>query len=140
MDTVLYVIGLAFSGLVVGALARLALPGRDPMSIFQTMLVGVAGSLIAGLVTYYAFDRSEGPGFLLAFLCTLVLVFAVRKLRERQLGPSAHAGQGRFGGGAQGPFAGGSGMQVRFMPGCLIGSLLLSLGLTLLLNLLIRAF
>ena len=133
MDTVLYVIGLAFSGLVVGALARLALPGRDPMSIFQTMLVGVAGSLIAGLVTRYAFDRSEGPGFLLAFLCTLVLVFAVRKLRERQLGPSAAPA-------AQSPLGAGSGMQVRFMPGCLIGSLLLSLGLTLLLNLLIRAF
>jgi uncharacterized membrane protein YeaQ/YmgE (transglycosylase-associated protein family) len=132
MDTVLYVLGLAVSGLVVGALARLALPGRDPMSVFQTMLVGVAGSLIAGLVTFYAFDRSEGPGFLLAFLCTLVLVFAVRKLRERQLGPSAPA--------TQSPLAGGSGMQVRFMPGCLIGSLVISLGLTLLLNLLIRAF
>lgn len=101
------------------------------MSIFQTMLVGVAGSLIAGLVTYYAFDRSEGPGLLLAFLATLVLVFAVRKLRERQLGTSAPASQGSLG---------GSGMQVRFMPGCLVGSLLISLGLTLLLNLLIRAF
>jgi len=131
VDTVLYILGLALSGLVVGALARLALPGRDPMSIFQTMLVGVAGSLIAGLVTYYAFDRSEGPGLLLAFLATLVLVFAVRKLRERQLGTSAPASQGSLG---------GSGMQVRFMPGCLVGSLLISLGLTLLLNLLIRAF
>ena len=132
METVLYILGLAVSGLVVGALARLALPGRDPMSIFQTMLVGVAGSLIAGLVTYYAFDRSEGPGFLLAFLATLLLVFAVRKLRERQLGTSAPA--------SPSPLAGGSGMHVGFMPGCLVGSLLLSLGLTLLLNLLIRAF
>lgn len=131
MDTVLYVLGLALGGLVVGALARLALPGRDPMSIFQTMLVGVAGSLIAGLITFYAFDRSEGPGFLLAFLCTLVLVFAVRKLRERQLGKNEPAPQGSFA-------SSGSGMQVRFMPGCLVFSLLLSLGLTLLLNLLIR--
>ena len=136
MDTVLYVIGLAFSGLVVGALARLALPGRDPMSIFQTMLVGVAGSLIAGLVTHYVFDRGEGPGFLLAFLCTLALVFAVRKLRERQLGPAARTAHSP----PASPFAGGSGMQVRFMPGCLIVSLLVSVGLTILLNLLIRAF
>ena len=32
-------------------MARLALPGKDPMTIGQTMLVGIAGSLIAGLIT-----------------------------------------------------------------------------------------
>ncbi len=70
---------------MIGALARLALPGRDPMSLFQTMLVGVAGSTIAGLIAYYAFDRAEGAGFLMSVVCTLALVFAIRKLRERQL-------------------------------------------------------
>ena len=50
------------TGLIVGALARLVLPGRDPMSIFETMLVGIAGTLIAGLITYYLFDREAGPG------------------------------------------------------------------------------
>jgi uncharacterized membrane protein YeaQ/YmgE (transglycosylase-associated protein family) len=84
MDVVLYIIVVAISGLIVGALARLLLPGRDPMTIFQTMLVGVTGSLIAGLIGYYAFGEEEGPGFLLALLCTLVLVFAIRKIRERQ--------------------------------------------------------
>jgi uncharacterized membrane protein YeaQ/YmgE (transglycosylase-associated protein family) len=83
MDVVLYIIAVALTGLVLGALARLLLPGRDPMTLFQTMLVGITGSLVAGLIAYYAFDRDEGPGFLFALLCTLVLVFAVRKLRER---------------------------------------------------------
>ena len=46
-----YIIALCLSGLIVGALARLALPGRDPMSIFQTMLVGIAGSLAAASST-----------------------------------------------------------------------------------------
>jgi len=138
MDTVLYVLALAGTGLVVGALARFGLPGRDPMSIFQTMLVGVAGSLIAGLITYYLFDSEAGPGILLSVLCALVIVFAVRKIRERQLGESSPAQQGSgLGGGGLG---GGSGMQVRFMPGCLITSLLFSVILTVLLNLLIRAF
>ena len=86
MDILLYIIAIAFSGLIVGALARLALPGRDPMTLFQTMLVGVAGSTIAGLIAYYAFDHSEGPGFLLSVVCTVGLVFAIRKLRERELG------------------------------------------------------
>ena len=85
MDVVLYIIAIAFSGLIVGALARLLLPGRDPMSIFQTILVGVAGSLIAGLVVRYVFDSEAGPGFLLSVLCALLIVFVVRKVRERQM-------------------------------------------------------
>ncbi len=134
MDVVLYVLVLAGSGLVIGALARLGLPGRDPMSLFQTMLVGVAGSLIAGLITYYLFDREATPGILLSVLCALVIVFAVRKIRERQLGGAATPAAQPSG------FGGGSGMQVRFMPGCLITSLLFSVVLTVLLNLLLRAF
>jgi uncharacterized membrane protein YeaQ/YmgE (transglycosylase-associated protein family) len=134
MEVVGYVIGLLFSGLVIGALARLLLPGRDPMSIFETILVGVAGALIAGLITYYAFDRQAGPGILLSVVCAIGIVFAVRKLRERQLGSAAD----RPGSTAVG---GGSGMtQVHFFPGCLIGSLLISLLLTVGINLLLRAF
>ena len=132
METVAYVLGLALTGLVVGALARLLLPGRDPMSVFQTMLVGVAGSLIAGLISYYAFDSERGAGIILSVLCALVIVFAVRKIRERTLGQQATASPA-------GPF-GGSTTQVHFMPGCLITSLLFSVVLTVLLNLLIRAF
>lgn len=132
METVAYIIGLALTGLIVGALARLLLPGRDPMSIFQTMLVGVAGSLIAGLISYYAFDSERGAGIFLSVLCALVIVFAVRKIRERTLGQHATAGPA-------GPF-GGTSTQVHFMPGCLITSLLFSVILTVLLNLLIRAF
>lgn len=39
------------SGLVTGALARLALPGRDDMSLGRTILYGIGGSLIGGLVS-----------------------------------------------------------------------------------------
>ena len=85
MNVVLYVIAIALSGLIVGALARLLLPGRDPMSIFATILVGIGGSLIAGLVVRYLFDSEAGPGFLLSVLCALLIVFVVRKVRERQM-------------------------------------------------------
>jgi uncharacterized membrane protein YeaQ/YmgE (transglycosylase-associated protein family) len=137
MEVVGYVLGLALTGLVVGALARLVLPGRDPMSIFEPMLVGVAGTLIAGLITYYLFDRQTGPGLLLSILCAIALVFAVRKLRERQLGNSTQARRTS----PMGPGSGGFGTtQVHFFPGCLLGSLLISLVLTLGLNLILRAF
>jgi uncharacterized membrane protein YeaQ/YmgE (transglycosylase-associated protein family) len=87
MDVILYIIGLLITGLIVGALGRLLLPGRDPMSLFQTILVGIAGSLVAGLIAYYAFDKEEGPGFLLSVLCAIAIVYAVRKLRQRDTLP-----------------------------------------------------
>jgi uncharacterized membrane protein YeaQ/YmgE (transglycosylase-associated protein family) len=43
-------IGILLSGLIVGALARFALPGRDPLSIWKTILLGILGSLLGGLV------------------------------------------------------------------------------------------
>jgi uncharacterized membrane protein YeaQ/YmgE (transglycosylase-associated protein family) len=85
VDVILYIIGLLLTGLIVGALGRLLLPGRDPMSLFQTILVGIAGSLVAGLIAYYAFDKEEGPGFLLSVLCAIAIVYAVRKYRQRSI-------------------------------------------------------
>lgn len=135
MEVVGYIIGLLVSGLLIGALARLLLPGRDPMSIFETSLVGVAGTLIAGLITYYAFDRQVGPGILLSVLCAIGIVFGVRKLRERQLGaPADRPASPAVSGNASGT------TQVHFFPGCLIGSLVISLALTVGLNLLLQAF
>ncbi len=86
MSTIAFILLVALNGLIVGALARLALPGKDPMSILQTVVIGMTGSLVGGLIAYYAFGEEEGPGFLLAFLCTVALVFAVRKFRERNEG------------------------------------------------------
>lgn len=94
MSTLVFILLVALNGLIVGALARLALPGRDPMTIPQTILIGVTGSLIGGLIAYYAFGQDEGPGLLLAFVCTLALVFAVRKLREREQRASSGAPRG----------------------------------------------
>lgn len=85
MDVILFIIGLLLTGLIVGALGRLLLPGRDPMTIFQTIAVGIAGSLVAGLIAYYAFDKEEGPGFLFSVLCAIAIVYAVRKYRERSV-------------------------------------------------------
>lgn len=47
---VVFLVILAVVGLVIGALARLALPGRDDMSIWRTMAYGVAGAFLGGIV------------------------------------------------------------------------------------------
>ena len=83
MDVILFIIGLLLTGLIVGALGRLLLPGRDPMTMFQTIALGIAASLIAGLIAYYVFDEKEGAGFLFSVICAVALVYAVRKMRER---------------------------------------------------------
>ena len=79
-----YIIILAITGLLVGALARLALPGRDPMSLFQTMLVGIAGSLAAGLVYAALFNRNGG-GIVLAVLFSTAIVYMIRRSRGGSL-------------------------------------------------------
>jgi uncharacterized membrane protein YeaQ/YmgE (transglycosylase-associated protein family) len=82
---IMFIILLVLTGLVVGALGRLALPGPDPMSIGQTILVGIGGSLIAGIIGRLLFG-GRGGGFILAVLCSLGIVYLVRRSRERHVG------------------------------------------------------
>jgi uncharacterized membrane protein YeaQ/YmgE (transglycosylase-associated protein family) len=72
---------LAVWGLIVGALARLALPGRDPMTIWQTMFVGIGGSFIAGLLVRIIFGAHYTAGFLASLVCATGIVYAVRRSR-----------------------------------------------------------
>lgn len=81
---ILYLIVLVLSGFIIGALARLALPGPDPMGFLQTTGVGIAGSLLAGVVTYLAFGRSYA-GFLLSVLFAMGIVYLIRRSRGGSL-------------------------------------------------------
>lgn len=102
------------------------------MSILETMLAGVGGSLVAGLIAYYVFDRNAGPGLLLSVICAMGIVYAVRRYRQRTAPPRTTQ-----------PFTFGQGnthTRVYFFPGCLVFSLLASIILTVLLNLIVRAF
>lgn len=47
-----FIISTLISGLIVGAVARLIIPGRQEMSIASTILIGIAGSLVGGLVAW----------------------------------------------------------------------------------------
>ncbi len=93
MGLITYLVLLAITGLVVGALARLVLPGRDPMSILQTMLVGIAGSFVAGLIAMAIFDGRPRGGLLLSVAVATLFVWLIRRSRER-----AGHGNGRAGG------------------------------------------
>ena len=79
-----FLILLALNGLIVGALARLALPGKDPMSIPMTILVGIAGSLAGGLIAYALFGRTAGS-WLLGLICATTIVYFIRRSRGGSL-------------------------------------------------------
>jgi uncharacterized membrane protein YeaQ/YmgE (transglycosylase-associated protein family) len=67
-------------GLIVGAIARLLLPGRDPMGLGMTAVIGVCGSFIAGLFSWYVLHR-HGGGLLLSVLFSMLLVWLFRRSR-----------------------------------------------------------
>jgi uncharacterized membrane protein YeaQ/YmgE (transglycosylase-associated protein family) len=77
---VVYLILLFVIGLVVGAVARLLLPGPDPMGIGMTVVVGVCGTFIAGLFSWYVLHR-HGGGLVLSVLFSMLLVWLYRRSR-----------------------------------------------------------
>ena len=80
MGLLAYLIILFFVGLFVGALARLLLPGPDPMGIGMTILIGIAGSFIGGLAGYFILGRPGG--LILSVLAAMLLVYLVRRSRR----------------------------------------------------------
>ncbi len=81
----MYVLGLILTGLVVGALGRLLVPGRQPLGCLGTIAAGLFGSLVAGLVGREVFGWEHyAPGFFASVLgATFVVWLASRYLLRR---------------------------------------------------------
>jgi uncharacterized membrane protein YeaQ/YmgE (transglycosylase-associated protein family) len=73
-------------GLVVGALAKLIMPGKDPGGFIVTMLLGVAGAFIAGYLGkalgYYS--PGQGPGLIASTLGAMAVLLAYRLISRRR--------------------------------------------------------
>jgi uncharacterized membrane protein YeaQ/YmgE (transglycosylase-associated protein family) len=95
VGVLVYLVILFFVGLFVGALARLLLPGPDPMGIGMTALVGVCGTFSAGLFSWYVLHR-HGAGLVLSVLFSMLVVWIYRRSRgggyERR-GPGGRRGR-----------------------------------------------
>jgi uncharacterized membrane protein YeaQ/YmgE (transglycosylase-associated protein family) len=57
------IISLIIIGLIAGAIARLLVPGRQDLSILQTILLGIVGSFIGGFLGYLIFHKDSQNGF-----------------------------------------------------------------------------
>lgn len=76
-------------GLVVGALAKLIMPGRDPGGIIVTMLLGVAGSLVASFLGHalgWYRNPGSGPGIVASVIGALLLLGIYRMAIGRRRG------------------------------------------------------
>ncbi|MFN0119193.1 MAG: GlsB/YeaQ/YmgE family stress response membrane protein [Blastocatellia bacterium] len=72
-------------GLVVGALAKFVLPGRDPGGLLVTALIGMAGSLIGTFAGQYLFGNGGyQAGWMMSVLGTIVLLLGWRMLAGRR--------------------------------------------------------
>ncbi|HUK18706.1 MAG TPA: GlsB/YeaQ/YmgE family stress response membrane protein [Bryobacteraceae bacterium] len=72
-------------GLVVGALAKLVMPGRDPGGIFITMMLGVAGALVATFIgrVLGLYSPGQGAGFIMSTLGAILLLALYRMVKQR---------------------------------------------------------
>jgi uncharacterized membrane protein YeaQ/YmgE (transglycosylase-associated protein family) len=76
------VIFILLSGLVVGALGRLIIPGPNPMGIGMTILVGIGGAFLGGIVGSMVFNMAGG--FVLSVLGAAAIVLWIERGQRRR--------------------------------------------------------
>jgi uncharacterized membrane protein YeaQ/YmgE (transglycosylase-associated protein family) len=71
-------------GLVIGIIAKLVVPGRQNMGIIMTMVLGVAGSFLAGVIGQWIgwYKAGEGAGFIASIIVAIVLVVIYGKIKS----------------------------------------------------------
>ena len=67
-------------GLVVGVVARLLMPGPDPVGILGTIIVGCVGAIIGGYLWSAVFGPNEGVAWIGSILMAMALLFLYRRL------------------------------------------------------------
>ena len=82
----LSLLGTVVFGLIVGALAKLVMPGRDPGGIFVTMLLGVAGSVVGGFIGRLLgfYGAGDAAGFIMSTLGAIALLSVYRMINKRR--------------------------------------------------------
>lgn len=79
------IISTAIVGLIVGLIARFVLPGRDPMGLLMTMIIGIAGSFLGKFlgVNILHLSRSASSGWIMSIIGAVILLLIYRLLASR---------------------------------------------------------
>ena len=72
-------------GFVIGVLAKLLHPGKENMGFIATILLGIAGSFLAGVVGQYLgwYQAGEGAGFIASVVVAIVLLAIYARVRDK---------------------------------------------------------
>ncbi len=81
----LYLVGWIVFGLIVGVIAKLLMPGRDPGGFVVTILLGIVGALLGGWLGRAAgwYRPGEGAGYLMSIVGAIVVLFIYRLIVGR---------------------------------------------------------
>lgn len=78
-------IGMLIIGLIVGAVARFIMPGRDAMGCLGTSLLGITGSFVGGIIGRALLGPRPGywhPGFILSVIGAVLVLWILRMVRS----------------------------------------------------------
>ena len=81
----MHYVWVAIIGLIVGALAKLIMPGKDPGGIIITILLGIAGSFVGTFIgrTVGLYKSGEAAGFIVSLIGAIILLALYRLLFKR---------------------------------------------------------
>jgi uncharacterized membrane protein YeaQ/YmgE (transglycosylase-associated protein family) len=76
------IIGWILFGLIVGVVAKLLMPGRDPGGMIVTILLGIGGALVGGFIgrAFGWYGEGDPVGFIMAVIGAILVLFAYRKI------------------------------------------------------------
>jgi uncharacterized membrane protein YeaQ/YmgE (transglycosylase-associated protein family) len=70
-------------GAVVGIIARFLVPGRDPMGIIMTIVVGIIGAIVGGYLAGTVFEETEGVDWIASIVVAVIAVLLLRAVTGR---------------------------------------------------------
>jgi uncharacterized membrane protein YeaQ/YmgE (transglycosylase-associated protein family) len=84
--TMFSIVGWIIFGLIIGALAKLVMPGRDPGGIIVTIVLGIVGAMLGGWLgrAVGLYGPDEATGFVMALIGALILLGLYRLLVARR--------------------------------------------------------
>jgi uncharacterized membrane protein YeaQ/YmgE (transglycosylase-associated protein family) len=80
------ILGWIVFGLIVGALAKLVMPGRDPGGIIVTILLGIVGSVVGGFIgrALGFYGPNDAAGYIMSFVGAVILLIIYRMIVHRR--------------------------------------------------------
>jgi len=78
-------------GFVIGVLAKFLHPGKENMGFIMTIVLGIVGTLLAGVIGQYLgwYKAGEGAGFIASVIVAILLLVVYGKIRGNSSGPTA---------------------------------------------------